>query len=336
MKKRTILDIYLLTLIALGASAIALRTHSCVNFFNADTMHFTDKTVINIATAIIITALAAFVSYYRVGEKQMRLVAKNDNAATYIPSGIICIALMFTAVEKFEFAAKGVFDKTEKALPIVANLVAIFALLSVAAFFVSIFIQKRENVYKAAFSLSIVIYLALYAAYLYFNKQTHPTNSPNKIVDQMAYLFSAIFFLFETRIALGRAKWRLYIISGMCAGLLTAYSAIPALIVYFKDGYMLSDSVAESAVTLAIFIFIFSRVAQTRVLTPDVECEAAINISKLSSMRENEIEESKKLSRAQENNNVETDTVDAANYTFDIPYDDGKQNYNPDEYNTDI
>lgn len=335
MKKRTILDIYLLTLIALGASAVALRTHACLNFFNTSTMHFNDKTVIGIATAFIILGIVAFASYFFVGEKQMRLVAVNDNAATYIPSGVVCIALLFMAADKLSFIAEKNFG-SDKILPTITVTLIGLALLSVGAFFVSIFIQKRENVYKAAFGLSVVLFLALYAAYLYFNKETHPTNSPNKLVDQMAYLFAAVFFLFETRIALGRAKWRLYIVSGMCAGLLTAYSAIPAVIVYFSNGYMLSDSVAESAVTLAISIFIFSRVAQTRALTRDVECEAAESIAKLSSIRENEIEESRKLTHAQEDNNVENDTKDAENYTFDIPYDDARPDYSPDVSNTDI
>ena len=298
-------------------------------------MHFDDKTVIGIATAFIIVGILAFASYFFVGEKQMRLVAVNDNAATYVPSGIVCIALLFMAADKLSFVTGKDFG-TDKILPIVTTLLIALAILSVCAFFVSIFIQKRENVYKAAFGLSVVLFLAIYAAYLYFNKENHPTNSPNKLVDQMAYLFAALFFLFETRIALGRAKWRLYIISGMCAGLLTAYSAIPAVIVYFSNGYMISDSVAESAVTLAISIFIFSRVAQTRVLTRDVECEAAESISKLSSIRESEIEESRKFTHAQENNNVETETKDAENYTFDIPYDDAKPDYSSDVSGTDI
>lgn len=330
MKKRTILDIYLLTLLAIGASATALRTYGCLNFFNDITMHFDNKTVIGVATALVIVGILAFVSYFFVGEKQMRLVATNDNAATYIPAGIVCISLLFMAADKLSFV-KEVSLGGDKILNGVSIALIALSVLSVISFFVSIFIQKRENVYKAAFALSIVLYLALYAAYLYFNKQTHPTNSPNKLVDQMAYLFAAIFFLFETRIALGRAKWRLYIISGMCACLLTAYSAIPSIIVYFVNGNTVSDSLAESVVTLAVFIFIFSRVAQTRFLTRDVECEAAENIAKLASLRENEIEQSKKLTHAQENNNEENDVVDAENYTFDIPYDDAKPNYGSDE-----
>lgn len=333
MKKRTILDLYLLTLLVLGASTIALRTHACLNFFNPSTLHFDNKMLIGLATGFVIVGILAFASYYFVGEKQMRLVTVNDNAATYVPSGIVCIALLFMATDKINFMSGRDFGQ-DKILPVVTMLLIALALVSIGAFFVSIFIQKRENAYKAAFGLSVVLFLAMYSAFLYFNKFSHPTNSPNKIVDQMAYLFAAMFFLFETRIALGRAKWRLYIISGMCAGLLTAYSAIPAVIVYFSNGYVLSDSVAETALTLALSIFIFSRVAQTRALTKDVECEAAEKISKLSSMRESEIEERKKLARAHENNKVDEDTKDADNYTFDIPYDDAKPKY--DSSDTDI
>ena len=183
----------------------------------------------------------------------------------------------------------------------------------------SIFIEKRHNLYKAAFSLSVVFFLALYAVLLYFNKDQHPTNSPNRLVDEFAYLSSALFFLFEARIPLGRAKWRAYISFGLISTLLCAYSAIPNLIYYLANGYMLSESIFEIMLTLALGILICSRVLQTKFLTPDSECDTAKSIGILASLRAKEIEEHKNRSHAHEDNKEEIEEAkDAANYTFDF------------------
>ena len=204
------------------------------------------------------------------------------------------------------------------------------AFISVISFFLSVFIERQDNLFKAAFSLSIVFFLAIYAALLYFNKQTHPTNSPNRLVDEMAYLFSAIFFLFEARVPLGRAKWRGYVAFGLSATLLSAYSSIPSLILYFVKGYTVSESLIESILTLTLMIFIGSKVLQIRNLTPDSECEGAKAIETLASIRADEIESRRAPSRAQDSDNMEEndDTEDASNYSFDIPAVEAKTEFN--------
>ena len=55
-------------------------------------------------------------------------------------------------------------------------------------------------------------------------------------------------------------------------------------------------------------------------------------------MREDEIEENRKLSRAQESNNIEEndDTEDAANYTFNIPYIDSNPDLSQDDATIDL
>ena len=75
----------------------------------------------------------------------------------------------------------------------------------------------------------------------------------------MAYLASAIFFLYESRISLGRDRWRLYISFGLASGLLCCYSAIPSLITYFVKGEIISDSLAETLLTLSLAVFIISK-----------------------------------------------------------------------------
>lgn len=335
MKRIRIIDFYIITLLITGISAIVLRINALLTAFDNLTLQFTDKTLITIAGVIIAAAVLGFAAYVFIGDKERSLIARSGNAATYIPAGIVSTALMFMAVERF--TDTGDFYSVPL-LGWLSVISAILAILSVGAFFLSVFIEKNDNLYKAAFSLCIIFFLALYAAYLFFNKEIHPTNSPNKLVDQMAYLFSALFFLFETRIYLGRAKWRLYVASGFVATLLSAYSAIPSLIVYFTNGYTVSDSIIESVLTLTLSVYICSRVLQTRGLSSEEECSAAKSIAALALSREEEIEEHRKLSRAQESVNMEENQVakDAANYTFDIPYTDTVTDFNPEGADVDL
>ena len=137
----------------------------------------------------------------------------------------------------------------------------------------------------------------------------------------MAYLSAALFFLYESRVSLGRAKWRPYVSFGLIAALLTAYSAIPSLIVYAVNGYLVSNSIVESVLSLTLSFFIFSQVYQSKNLTPNIECTETQSIVLMSQMREQELENLRNTSHAQDNNNEENDEADdVSNYTFDIPY----------------
>lgn len=334
MKKLRKIDLYVIPLIFSCLAGIALRTYALLTSFNSVTMHFDEKTAITFGNAIVTLAVIGFASYIFFGEKETDLIAKSSNAASYIPAGIVSTALLFMAARNIGLGFGGY---PEGVLPALSILSAILALLSVGSFFLSVFIEKKNDSYKAMFSLSIVLFLALYAAILFFNKQVHPTNSPNKIVDQMAYVSASVFFLYESRIPLGRERWRPYVTFGLIATLLTAYSAVPSLIVYAVNGYLVSDSIIESVLSLAISVFIFSKVLQTRGLTKRAECPEVKSIVMMARIREEELENQRKLSRAQDNNKEEIDDAeDASNYTFDIPYVEPTTDFNPDDASIDL
>ena len=87
----------------------------------------------------------------------------------------------------------------------------------------------------------------------------------------MAYLFCAMFFLFEARISLGRQKWNIYAAFGLAASALCLYSSLPSLITYFIKGELVSASLEENLLTLSLFIFITTRLAVTAMLPEDKE-----------------------------------------------------------------
>ena len=330
MKKQKLIDIYIIGLLIAAISAIILRTYALISDFDSLTMHFSNSMAASAANIIVIIAVLAFATNLFMKKESVGLIAKTDNAASFIPSGIVSTALLFMGVHLI----KGMNSHSSPILRPICIWAAVLAFLSVGSFFLSILIEQKNNNLKAAFSILIVIFLALYSCHLYFNKEVHPTNSPNKVVDQMAYLFSAAFFLYESRITIGRAKWRGYVAFGLMASLLCFYSAVPSLILYVLDGRLVSDSLVESVLTITLGIFVTSKVFQTKRLTPDEECETARSIAALAEMRQEEIEEMRKHARARDIDNMEEkddNSADMANYTFDIPYVETRSEYASDE-----
>lgn len=318
MKRSKQIDIYIISLVVLGLAAVTLRFIALLSF-NNETMHFDDKVCIRIANLLTTLGVGIFASGMLFGLDDADLVPSSENAATYIPTGLVAIALMFSVADRAKVLMNGSFADNST-LYYFSIALLILSALSVVAFFILVLISKTQSVIKTYLLLFIVIYLAVYSVYLYFNTTVHPTNSPNKIVDLLAYLFASMFFLFETRIPLGRAAWKPYIAFGFAASLLTAYSALPALIMYIYNGSIISDSICETAVTLALCIFITSRVILTSVLPYDVQCPEAEVISDLAAMRQAEMAESRELSRARNNDNMEEiDSEEVENYQFDIP-----------------
>lgn len=317
MKKLQTIDVYLIPLIFVSLAAATLRTVALLTDFDTESMHYDNKIAFAISAIIVAISSIAFLTYLFLGDKDKPLIARSDNAASYIPAGIVSTALLFMGVNNL---SSGLNTYREGVVGILSLITGVLALLSIASFFLSVFIEKSNNLYKAAFSLCIVMFLAVYAALLYFNKTAHPTNSPNRLIDQLAYLFTAVFFLYEARIPLGRAKWRGYVAFGLCATLMAVYSSVPALIYYFVSGFSLSESLIESILTLTMAIYVAARVVQIKSMTPDSKCQAAVGIETLAAMREEEMK-AKHTPHACDTDNMEEkdDTEDASNYSFDIP-----------------
>ena len=164
----------------------------------------------------------------------------------------------------------------------------VLGIFAIVHFIMTAILTEASSALRAGLGLCAVSFLALYAAYLYFSAEL-PINSPNKIVDQMAYLFAAVFILYEVRISLGREIWGAYVTFGLISALLTAYSAIPSLICYFAKGQTVSNSIYETALTLALFIFILARLALALRLPKDKESEFIARLKESADGRDAEI-----------------------------------------------
>ena len=274
-------------MIILGVALLAtvtLRSVACFIGLDYGSGYFTNNSLSS-ASAITVVVFCLLLFTYVIFATQGKFRADFTTPHTYVPTGICGAALLFFGVELlFEVKFSSFFDDLETLFKtpegfkdyvpetsihdVLLLICGILAILAIIHFFLNAHLTENHSTKRAAYSLTTVMFLALYAAVLYFDSKL-PINAPNKLTDQMAFLFASVFFLYESRISLGREKWKGYVTFGLIATLLAAYSSIPALLVYLVKGKVISASVSENALMLAIAIFSFSRLALVNRLYPE-------------------------------------------------------------------
>ncbi len=323
------LGIYLLALLVFISVSVTLRTVACMTELDFKSGYFDGKICITIANWFAVGGCVAGISYLFVEKKGLKFAASQENAATYIPSGLVSVALLFLAAsltyevvrQRGDFLSAATFSNFSN---LFTFLLAAMAVVSVGAFLLRSLIPEKELPLRAGFDMVFVIFLALYTAALYFDS-TAPLNSPAKITDEMAYLFAAVFFIYETRISLGRELWKPYIAFGIAAALLTAYSSVPSLILYFSKGITISDSIAESALTFTLFVFIICRLALILTLPEDKACPTVNAILLMEDKRAEAMAEASEALLARDiiinEENDAMEDIENDNYTIDIDQD---------------
>ena len=337
-KTQRYLGVYYVIMLLFMTAAVVLRTIACLTELDFKTGYFDGDICITLANSFAISGVIICFSYIFMVDKDMKLVASFDNPMTYVPGGAVSVSMLFLAVEMMRTVASNkeaflsVFTLSNKAAPMMANaritniltlIIPILAILGMMNFLFNALSEKRTDITRASFGIIMSVFLTTYAAYLYFSTEL-PLNAPNKIIDMMTYLFIAIFFLYETRLSLGRDMWRPYIAFGFISALLSGYSSLTALIVYFANGNNISDSITENVLTLTLFFFITARLVLTSKISDDGKSDMATAISKMSEYRLKEMvgetEEELAYARAEDNNeeNGAESTVEDINYTITL------------------
>ena len=331
---------YLPLMLILTAVATVMRCIACYNELDISTGHFNNDLTNDIATYLTVGAivlyLTRFVSYK--GERELR--ASFSNPITYLPAGAVSVALCFFATDRITSAAGYRSDVFPERIELLWSLaLSILAILSVGYFFLNCLTATAKSRNRAWLGMAASLFFAVYPMYLHFDARL-AINAPTKLVDEMAYLFTALFFLYETRISLGRDKWRSYVTFGLIAAHLTAFSSIPSLMLYFTKGYTVSASLYESVLTLTLFFFILARLILCELLKPnkrspvaeliderDSERRAAEKAKQLTANETEEITDDEALAR--DNNimveNPVTEPAEGENYAMDL---DGEEAQN--------
>ena len=98
-KSKKLIDLYLLVLFLLGAISLILRTIACCIEWNDITKHFNDDAVITIANILAVASIGLFATYPLL-VKNNEKIASSDTPHSYIPAGMLAVALLFSSFEK--------------------------------------------------------------------------------------------------------------------------------------------------------------------------------------------------------------------------------------------
>jgi hypothetical protein len=234
--------------------------------------YFSQKLLIGIANGLAVLGAAILLSFILTNRREISLIPEFINTHTFLVSGLVIATVLILSLYKlkeiFGFWESSAGNPSAKISFGVLILTVVLGLGTAVYFILNLLLEKHRTAARANLALLPIFFAAAYAGSLYFDTAL-PLNAPNKLCDQMAYLFIAAFFLYEARIPLGRAKWRGYIAFGFTAALISAYSSIPTIIYYIAEENMVSDSVYESILTLALFIYVLVRTLMTGELLID-------------------------------------------------------------------
>lgn len=299
------LRIYLAIMMVLTAAATTLRSIACVIHLDYTSGFFTDKSLLTVANVIITATAIGMFSYLFVAER-INLLASFSTGATYVTTGVLGVATAFLGTSIISFVSiasryssrQSNIISADKYLPIVGVICAALAFASIAHHFFNAFITESRAEIRAYFALASISFLGLYAMLIYLDP-TLAIGESTKILRLIAFLLSALFFLYEARISIGREMWRVYTAFGLAAASLTAYASIPAIITYFTNGELVSYATGRSLVSLeeymlllALCIFITARLFITAGLREDIENKFIKTFKAYAGEREREIAES--------------------------------------------
>ncbi len=309
--KRT--RIYLILMLVAAAASAALRSAAYLFNFDYNDGYFTSKLFINAANIIAVGAVILMSTYLLTAAK-VSLRPSFSTPATYVPTGLAGIATVFLGARALSFAASTVSNgfyklnifeslktpngKISDPTAVIALALSVLAILSIVHYFFNVYLTSARTEIRSYFAISTIVFLATYSILIYFDK-TVATSSSAKTVNQLAFIFAALFFIYDTRISLGREMWRSYVTFGLIGCMLTAYSSIPALVVYYAKGELISQvneysvaSIEQYVLLLALFIYMLSRVILTISLKENKENKTIAAMTEYAQMRSARVEES--------------------------------------------
>ncbi len=346
-KKFGLLSVYLPIFLIFLPLITAMRSVALINHLGNDGIYFDEKLLINTASIMLALLSLFYISYLFTANKSVKLIPSFATPSSFVATAISILAVVFMsinmtfgAVGAYKLMAQGEVSRTTSTVAVVATLVAVFGFLSTAHLTLTALSEKVSNALRANFAMATVLFLAGYSVYLYLDKSV-PMNTPAKSIDMIAYLSASLFFLYETRLSMGRAKWRGYIAFGLIAATFCAYSSVPALILYFTKGVLVSNNIYDPVLAFALFVFITARILLTVKLIEDKESPIVSALSLLAEKRAQEIEAHNKEFEEKQLENLENrdEIPDENQFTIDelLPADitdDSKNEVLTDEENT--
>jgi len=271
-KKRPWLRFYLPLVMIFTLSAAAVRSVALLRDYNFAEGFFEDPWLSGIGATLIFAAAAISLTYLFIKETDRGLIPSFSGGLSFIPAGAVSVALVFFTVGNLIGAdTPGEGSAVNKLVDTLEVACPILALLAIGAFVTSVIITERQSNLRAYFGMVAVLFFTLYGVLLFFDS-SRMMNSEARISDEFASVLCAVAMLFEVRLSLGRDAWRAYVSFALVAAAVAGYSSIPSIAVYLVSGELISRSIYESALFLAMSVYLFARLIKVLTLEGDYEC----------------------------------------------------------------
>ena len=287
---------------------VTLRTVAISRHLDFEFGYYTGETLITVSGWLTFAVCTLFFIGALSARKNEPFIPVYNTPATYIPSALVAVSLLFLGKNLFGQFSE-MLGKTVNSVGVgLAFVCAVCAICGAVGFFFYVMQEDTKSPLRSYFTMLLASLFILYAIYLYFDT-TLPINAPNKITDQVAYIAVAIFFLFEARISMGQFSKKGYSAIGYSTALITAYSSIPSICTFFISGKIISNSIYETVLTFALFLFVSARLILISEYESDSESEIVRSIRKASN---------EKITAEEETSSAEEDVTEPEN-TADEP-----------------
>ena len=317
--KNRAIRIYLTVLALATLAASGLRAAALVKDFDFASGHFDGKSLITAASLLTVASAIVMITYVFFADKSKGYVAQFSTPLTYVPAGAVCAAAVFFLLNIKEAIPK--LSEVSKGTPItdiLLLLVFYLAFPTVIYFILNSVSSERASNARAVCGIATVICFALYTSYLYFDTAL-TINNPNKIIDEMAFLLAALFFLYETRISISRESWNLYFVTGAIASSVGLYSSVPAIIATVIRNKAISESLEENVLILTVAVFIFARLILSATYNEDKRSDTITMLRDAALEREAFICEREEIERQTALASSEEETVIDESLFIDAP-----------------
>lgn len=218
------------------------------SFYNTSTGYYdgAGNSVTVITCAVYISVIAAIVCGVFFAKKIE--ITAHDNSKAVIVSNVVCGAMIAVSI---------IISLTERSFSDYGGLDClslIFIIPTISCFFIRGFIKIGYTA-RTLLNSSVIVWSAVNLLRLYFDL-TYTINNPAKISEQLFLISVMIFFLFECREFLGKARPSAYLATGNIAIVLGAVSVLPNVLAYFMYGYELATVFSSQIAELGLLIYV--------------------------------------------------------------------------------
>jgi hypothetical protein len=220
--------------------------------------------LINIANITMTASLLILIASLFLKVEDIDLNEDAHSPLWYIPSAIMAVSILLLTLDIFDYVASrangGSVALSSDRSAIAALITGVLAISAVAFFAVSCLSTNIKSSLRGYLGMGAALFFGMYASLLFF-RVGGAIHQPQKIATEMAAITASIFLLEETRVALGKERWKGYFALGAATVLISAYAVIPVFATYIIKGRMIAYSWGEAAVLLSVLIFAACRTA---------------------------------------------------------------------------